>query len=246
MASVSSRAQLIEYCKRRLGEPVIVVNVDDEQVEDRIDDALAYFQEYHFDGVQLNYLRHNITDEDRTNRYITIPNYVTGVNKILPVNRTSASAMFDVQYQWFMNDLWDFSNVQLTNYTISMTHLRSLQMMFNAEPSIRFNRLQDRLYIDFNWETKLAGVDVIIIECYTIIDPDTYTDVYNDRWLKKYATALIKRQWGENLKKFGNVSLPGGVFLNGQQIYEEAVREIEDIEDRIQSAFELPVDFQIG
>ena len=308
---------------RRLGFPVIEINVDDDQVEDRIDDALQYFQEYHFDGVERLYLTHKVTTAelkftglstpsfennemlvgntsgatcilytisgttaritnvkgaftagetvtgstsgfsraiastsfytpgDIQNGYLPLPDSVIGVIRVLPVNGPSSGMnnrnnMFDLIYQFRLNDMYNLLSADMVYYTQVQQHLSMLDMLLVGDRSFKYNRKMDKMYIDMNWEEVLNPDDFIVIECYRILDPSTYTQVYDDMFLKRYATALIKRQWGENMKKFGGIQLPGGVILNGREIYEEAVEEITTIENEMQLKSELPVDFMVG
>jgi hypothetical protein len=321
--AISSRQGLIDYCLRRLGFPVIEINVDDDQVEDRIDDALQYFQEYHFDGVERLYLTHKVTTAelkftglstpsfennemligntsgatcilytlsgttaritnvkgaftagetvtgstsgfsrtiastsfytpgDIQNGYLPLPDSVIGVIRVLPVNGPSSGMnnrnnMFDLIYQFRLNDMYNLLSADMVYYTQVQQHLSMLDMLLVGDRSFKYNRKMDKMYIDMNWEEVLNPDDFIVIECYRILDPTTYTQVYDDMFLKRYSTALIKRQWGENMKKFGGIQLPGGVILNGREIYEEAVEEITLIENEMQLKSELPVDFMVG
>jgi hypothetical protein len=321
--AISSRQGLIDYCLRRLGFPVIEINVDDDQVEDRIDDALQYFQEYHFDGVERLYLTHKVTTAelkfsglstpsfennemlvgntsgatcilytisgttaritnvkgaftagetvtgstsgfsraiastsfytpgDIQNGYLPLPDSVIGVIRVLPVNGPSSGMnnrnnMFDLIYQFRLNDMYNLLSADMVYYTQVQQHLSMLDMLLVGDRSFKYNRKMDKMYIDMNWEEVLNPDDFIVIECYRILDPSTYTQVYDDMFLKRYSTALIKRQWGENMKKFGGIQLPGGVILNGREIYEEAVEEITTIENEMQLKSELPVDFMVG
>jgi len=243
-----TRAQLKDWCLRRLGFPVIEINVDDDQVEDRIDEALQYFQDFHFDGVERWYLKHQVSSTDITNEYIPITNdAVIGINRIFPVSSTNASVnMFDLRYQLRLHELYDFTSTSYVNYVLTQQHIRTLDMLFAGENPIRFNRHNRKLYLDWNWTGDITAGEYIIIEGFIILDPDTYTNVYNDRMLKRYATALIKRQWGSNLKKFSGMSLPGGVNINGQQIYDEAVQEIKELEEEIRNTYEEPPQFLVG
>lgn len=232
---------------RQLGFPVIDINVDDDQVEDCLDSALQYFQDFHFDGVERWYLKHQITDNDKTNKYIPVTENILGVTRIFPIGSTNASVnMFDLRYQMRLHELYDFTSTSYVNYVLTQQHIRTLDMLFTGEVSIRFNRHTDRLYIDWDWNNDVQTGEYIIIEGYIIIDPETYTDVYNDRMLKKLATAHIKRMWGNNMKKFGGMQLPGGIVMNGQQIYEEAVAEIAETEQLIRSTNEEPPRFIMG
>jgi hypothetical protein len=247
MAIPANREQLKDWCLRQLGFPVIEINVDDDQVDDRIDEAFQYFQDFHFDGVERLYLKHQITAENVTNKYIPLTDNIIGVLRIFPFSAANTALnMFDYQYQIRLNDLYMLTSTSMVNYVLMQQHLRMLDMLLNGEAPIRFNRHTNRLYIDWDWATDAVVGQWIIVECYAILDPSTYTDVYNDRMLKKYATALIKRQWGNNLKKYQGMALPGGITMNGQQIFDEAEKEIADIEDYIRNTYEAPPVFLVG
>ena len=258
MSTVSNRLEFKQYCLRRLGFPTIDINVDDDQVEDRIDDALQYWQDYHFDALQKLYYVKRLDSTDMANRYINLDPSVTvdsgnnhvdiiGVTRVFPITDAIASAnMFDLRYQLRLNELYDFTSASYINYTLTQQHLRSLEIMFTGEVPIRFQRHMHRLYIDWNWGSSVNEGAVVIAECYATIKPDDYIAVWNDRWLKQYSTALIKRNWGANLKKFAGVQLPGGVMLNGQQIYDEAVEEIKELEMEMSNSYELPVDWYLN
>lgn len=254
MAEVTSRSQFKDYCLRRLGFPVIDINVDDDQVEDRIDDALQYWQDYHFDGLQKVYYITLVTDEDIENRYIDLNDAkdssnnsleIVGITRIFPVSDSQASInMFDLRYQLRLNELYDFTSASYVNYTLTQQHLRSLELLFTGEVPIRYQRHMQRLYIDWAWGASEAPAGTVVVaECYAMINPDTYNKVWNDRWLKEYATALIKRTWGNNLKKFSGLSLPGGVQLNGDKIYEEASDEIQKLQDQMSEDYFAPLEF---
>ena len=236
-----------DWCLRQLGFPVLDINVDDDQVEDRIDEAFSYFQQFHFDGVERWYLKHQVTSTDITNEYIPIPDSIIGVSRIFPIGSTNASInMFDLRYQLRLHELYDFTSTSYVNYALTMQHIRTLDMLFSGETPIRFNRHTNKLYIDQNWLSGIDAGEWIVIEGHIILDPDTYTKVYGDRMLLKYATALIKRQWGNNMKKFDKMQLPGGITMNGQQIYDEAVQEIKELEDLIRDTYEEPPQFLVG
>lgn len=238
---ITTRTAFKEYCLRRLGFPVIEINVDDDQVEDRIDDALQYWQDYHFDGLQKLYFIKQIDQTDINNKYLDLSqardsannlSEITGVTRIFPMYDSQATInMFDLRYQLRLNELYDFTSASYINYTMTMQHLRMLEQLFVGEIPIRYQRHMQKLFIDWAWGSSQVPVGkVVIIECYGIINPDVYGRVWNDRWLKEYATALIKRSWGNNLKKFGGIQLPGGVILNGDKIYTEATDEIKALE----------------
>jgi len=255
MSTPSTREQFKDWCLRQLGHPVIEINVDDDQVEDRIDEALQYYQQFHYDAGERTYLKHLVTVEDIENRYITVPDEIIGVNKIFPVGSTNASVnMFDLRYQLRLHELYDFTSTSYVNYVLTMQHIRTLDMMFSGEQPIRFNRHTNKLFIDWNWGHATVGDagyaiqpgEYIVIECRINLDPEQYNKVYDDRMLKKLATAYIKRQWGTNMKKFQGMQLPGGIVMNGQQIHDEAVQEIKELEETIRLTFEEPPQFLIG
>lgn len=274
MAQPSSRADLINYCKRQLGAPVLEINIADEQVEDIIDDALQYFHERHFDGVIQTYLKYKITQDDKdrgqgrggnnpigivtttatstvglsttfsyeeNSNYIQVPPSVIGINKIFKYDgpQTSTNNMFSVKYQMFLNDMYYFGSTEILTYAMTKRYLEDLDFILNNDKQIRFNQRQNRLYLDIDFG-DVAVDDYLIIDCYRLIDPNDFTRVYNDAFLKKYATALMKRQWGQNLIKFQGVKLPGGVELNGRQIYDDAQRDLEMIKEQMSNTYELP------
>lgn len=236
-----------DWCLRDLGFPVIEINVDDDQVDNRIDEAFSYFQQFHFDGVERWYLKHQVTSTDITNEYIPIPDSILGINRIFPIGSTNASVnMFDLRYQLRLHELYDFTSTSYVNYVLTQQHIRTLDMLFSGETPIRFNRHTNKLYIDQNWISGIQAGEWIVIEGFIILDPNTYTKVYGDRMLLKYATALIKKQWGNNMKKFGGMQLPGGITMNGQTIFDEAVQEIKDLEALIRDTYEEPPQFLVG
>jgi hypothetical protein len=268
MAKPASRQELIDYCLRQLGAPVLEINVAEEQLDDRLDDALQYFNERHFDGVEKMFLKYKITQEDidrgrargddktvgivtttatdgnrtvnweENSNFIPVPDSVIGIERIFKLdNRTISSNLFNVNYQLFLNDIYWFSSTELLNYFVTKRYLEDIDWIVNPNRQIRFNKRQNRLYLDISWDTLQAD-QYLLIECYRILDPTNFTKVYNDSFLKMYLTALIKRQWGQNLIKFNGVKLPGGVELNGRQIYDDAVKELEQIRSRMLSEFE--------
>jgi hypothetical protein len=254
MATITNRADFTDYCLRRLGFPVIEINVDPDQINDRVDDALQKFQDYHFDGLQKVYLIHTITQQDIDQKYIDLSNVtdqsnnateVVGVTRIFPIQDSQAGInMFDLRYQLRLNELYDFTSASYINYTMTQQHLRMLEQLFTGEVPIRYQRHMERLYIDWSWGPQEGPLgSIIVAECYTVINPDVYSRVWNDRWLKEYATALIKRMWGNNLKKFANIQLPGGVMLNGDKIYEEAQAEIDKLDEQMQNEYGAPLEF---
>ena len=247
MAVPSSREAFKSYCLRRLGEPVIDVNVDDEQVEDRIDEALKYYQDYHFDGTERVLVKHVVTATDVTNGYITLSDNVIGINRILDVGQAvQSSNLFNIRYQIHLNDLFDLSASSYVPYVTAMRHVESLEELFVGKKPIRFNRHVNRLHIDMDWDNDVAVGEYIIVDAYRIVDGDTYTDIWGDRWLARYATALIKRQWGSNITKFEGMQLPGGLTFNGAKIYDDAESEIQKLEEEVLSAYSLPVQDMVG
>ena len=223
--AITTRQNLIDYCLRRLGAPVTEINVDDDQVSDRIDDAIEFFQEYHFDGVEKVFLKHTITQTNITNEYIDIVDPVISVLRVLPIPNFNSfqSGFFNEEYQLRLNDLDSFSGSSLIHWAMSQTNFSLVEHLFSIQPTLLFNRKQNKMYLETDWDDKFDVGTIIIIEAYRALDPTTYTEVYNDMFLKKYATALIKQQWGSNLTKFTGVTLPGGITLDGQTIFSEAL-----------------------
>jgi hypothetical protein len=251
MANPTSRDTLIDYCKRQLGDPVLEINVDEDQIEDRIDEALQYYQEYHSDATIRTYLKHLVTSDDVTNEYIPISSNVLYVSRLFPVSSSFNNSFnfFDIKYQMMLNDIADLQNFagDLAYYEQMQQYLSILDMKLNGHPQTTFARHQDRLYIHGEFHNgDIKADEYIVAEIYSVLDPDTHTSIYNDLWLKEYATALIKRQWGMNLLKFDGVQLPGGVLLNGRQLYDDATADIDRLRERIRSEFELPADFFMG
>lgn len=256
--AATNRQEFKEYCLRRLGFPTIEINMDDDQINDRIDDALQYFWDYHFDALQKLYYIKRLDATDMANHYINLDPSVTidsqnnhvniiGVTRVFPISDSINTAnMFDLRYQLRLNELYDFTSASYINYTLTMQHLRSLEIMFTGEVPIRFQRHMHRLYCDWGWGSAVKEGAVVIAECYAIIKPEDYAAVWNDRWLKEYATALIKKNWGSNLKKFSGVQLPGGVTLNGQVIYDEAQNEIQKLEEEMINNYSLPIDWYLN
>jgi hypothetical protein len=270
MAKPASRQQLIDYCLRRLGAPVLEINVDDDQIDDLVDDALQYFQERHFDGVERMYLKYKITQQDidrgkaaipsgtgivtstavsttnlsfnwyESSNYIQIPDSVIGIEKVFKFDTSSISGgMFSIKYQLFLNDLYYFNSVELLQYSMVKSYLEDIDFLLTTDKQLRFNKRQNRLYLDIDWGSQKEG-NFVILDCYRILDPNDFTNVYNDSFLKKYLTALIKKQWGQNLIKFRGVKLPGGVELNGREMYDDAERELDKLKEVMALEHELP------
>ena len=280
MAQPASRADLINYCKRQLGAPVLEINVADEQIDDLVDDALQIFHERHFDGVVQTYLKYKITQDDidrgrarggsstkgivtttassnidgasvtfsyeENSNYIQVPPAVIGINKVFRFdNSTISGGMFSLKYQLFLNDLYFFNSLEMLSYAMTKTYLSDIDFLLNTEKQIRFNQRQDRLYLDIDWG-NVQKDEYIILDCWRLLDPNDFARVYNDSFLKRYLTALIKRQWGQNLIKFQGVKLPGGIELNGRQIYDDAERELDKIKEQMSNTYELPPLDMIG
>jgi len=317
MAQPTTRQQFIDYCKRRLGFPVIDINVDDDQISDRVDDALQFFEDYHFDGVEKMFMKHRITQDDINRRWIYCPDAVTYVVGMFPFDDSNASInMFDLRYQLRLHDLYDFTSVSYVSYEITMQHIRTLNLMFSGTPQIRFNRKQNKIFLDIDWSRDVSVGDYVVIDCYRAIRPATITltgtgtavttantitgtgtifdqellegdvitlggqelqvnqitsptslttigpvasnvtngvltkpgnsEVFNDRFLKRYATALIKYQWGSNLSKFAGIQMPGGVTLDGVRIMTEAKEEMDKIEEDMYNFNSLPSEIFTG
>lgn len=250
MAIPTSRATLIDYCLRNLGEPVIEINVDPDQLEDRVDEAVQYYQQYHSDATLRTFLKHEVTADDVTNEYISLASSVQIVSKLFRVHGDrSVRNFFDIKYQMHMNDIANMHTYigDLAYYEQMQQYLSLLDMRLNGTPQVQFSRMQNRLYIHGEFQDKdiIAG-DYIVAEIYETIDPNTHTNVYNDMWLKEYTTALIKRQWGANLIKFEGMQLPGGVMLNGRQLFDDAGADIERLRETIRLEHEMPADFFVG
>jgi hypothetical protein len=247
MAVPASRAQFKEYCLRKLGKPVIEINVDDDQVEDRIDEALKKYYDFHFDGSDKIYYKHEVTQTDIDNKYITLPENILGVVHLFPIADPSIRSddLFNIRYQIALNDLYTLTSVSMVPYYMVMEHLALIQEMLVGKQPIRYNRHKDRLYVDMDWNMINVG-EFLLVEAYEIVDPDVWTDAWGDNWLQKYCTELIKKQWGSNLTKFTGMQLPGGVQFNGEKIYDDAAAAIEKMEEELISSYSLPVMDMIG
>lgn len=250
MANPNSRQGLIDYVMRSLGDPVIEINIDPEQQEDRVDEALQYYQEFHSDATLRTYLKHKVTEDDVTNQYISLDSSITYVSKLFPVKGgTVTKDFFDIKYQLHLNDIANLHTYMgdLAYYEQMQQYLSLIDMKLNGTPQVQFSRRENRLYIHGDFEDKdIEKDDYIVAEVYKILDPNTNTSIYNDRWLKEYTTALFKRQWGSNLIKFEGMTLPGGVTLNGRQIFEDAQQDLERLRESIRLEHEFPADFFMG
>lgn len=247
MAIPTSRQEFKQYCLRTLGYPVIEINVDDDQVEDRIDEALKYYGDYHFDATEKTYYKHQVTNQDKINKYITMPDNIIGAVSIFSIGDPSVRSddLFNIRYQIALNDLYTLTSVSLVPYFMVMQHLAVIQDLLVGRQPIRYTRHRNRLHVDMDWNTLNTG-EFLLVEAYQVIDPEVFTDVWGDRWLARYCTALIKRQWGNNLKKYSGMQMPGGITFNGQQIYEEAMEEIKAMEEEMIINYSLPVMDMIG
>jgi len=317
MSKIQTREEFKDYCLRRLGFPVIEINVDEDQVEDRVEDSLQFFYDYHFDGTEKMFLKHRITEEDVKRRWIYCPEPISFVNNVFPFDDSNSSVnMFDLRYQLRLHDLYDFTSVSYVSYEITMQHIQTLQLLFSGKPQFRFNRKQNKLFLDIDWDRYVNPGEYVIVECYRNLTPDNImltgtvnlndstktvlgtntrfdaeivendfvqfgdksllvkriisptelelanvptentsnvsmsivgnSAVWNDRFLKQYATAKIKYQWGTNLSKFAGIQLPGGVTLDGPRIMEEARVELEKIEEDMYTMSSLPSEIFIG
>ena len=262
MATPNSKATLREWCLRKLGKPVIDINVDEDQLDDRIDEALQFFQEYHFDAVEKVYEKHQITEEDKTNEFIHVPSagwsntasphtsdsYI-GITKIFKPT-TSSLGMWDIRYQMRLSDLTTFGTYlggyQLLTYEMRMKNIALIEELLTGQVPVRFQKHKNRLNIDWDWSEDAQVGEFLVIEGFKIIDPESYTDVYNDYFLKQYTTALFKEQWGINLSKFEGVQLPGGITLNGRAILEDAKAELAALREEMSLKYELPVDIMMA
>jgi hypothetical protein len=276
MAQPNSRQELIDYCLRKLGAPVLEINVAQEQIEDLVDDAIQLFQERHFDGVYQTYLKYQISQDDidrgrakgfdgvgidtssvssqfgdfnyyENSNYLQVPSHVIGINKIFHYEGSNSisSGMFGIKYQLFLNDIYYWGSTELLTYSMLKTYLEDIDWLLNTQKQIRFNKRQDRLYLDIDWSSLKPG-EYIIIDCYRMMNPNDYSKVWNDSFLKPYLTALIKKQWGQNLIKFQGVKLPGGVELNGRQLFDDGQKELDAITEKMSSTYELPPLDMIG
>ena len=230
MNYITNRDDFKEYCLRRLGKPVIDINVDDDQVYDRIDDALKYYWDYHFDGSEKTYFKYQVSQEDIDNKFVPVPQNILGIINLYPIgDYLATNNIFNIRYQIALNDLYTLTYQSMVPYYMAFQQLQLLEQLLVGQQPIRYNRHTNKLYIDMNWNKIIPG-NYIVAEAYQVVDPDVYNDVWNDRWLQRYATALIKKQWGSNLTKFVGMQLPGGIQFNGEKIYNDATQEIEELE----------------
>jgi|TARA_B100000085_G_scaffold273459_1_gene288957 hypothetical protein len=264
MAKPATREQLIDYSLRKLGAPVLEINVDDDQIDDLVDDAIQYYNERHMDGYIRTFLKFQFdqatidsmkTDTSETvggktfkqqNNYITVPDHIISVIKIFDFTSKNTTNLFDVRYQWRLNDLWDLTQTEILTYEMVNRRLEDIYFLLEGQKQIRYNLRGNRLYMDLDFKSDVLDGDYIIFDCYRAIDPSDYAGVYNDPWLKRYTTALIKRQWGQNLIKFQGAQLPGGITLNGRELYEDGNNEVQKLEDSMIDMYEIPPLDMIG
>lgn len=250
MPTVNSRQKLKEYIYRKLGAPVIEINVDDAQVEDRIDDAIQFLAEHHYDGVQRIYLPYTVTQDDYDRRYLLIsdPNIlsVVGMYPVGAESETSTDNLFGTRFQYTLQDFNNLIQMDLANWTLVQQRLTLIQQLLEPEKQLRWNRITNQLFIDADWETDFPVNSPLIFEVYSQVNPANYPDIYDNIFLKRYAVALVKMQWGQNLSKYSGIQLPGGVTFDGKSIYEEAKAEAEKLEAEMRASFELPPDFMVG
>jgi hypothetical protein len=246
MALPTNRNEFKEYCLRKLGKPVLKINISDEQIEDRIDEALKYYYDYHFDGSEKIYYKHLVTAQDKANKYMTLPENILGVVNLFPIGTgIGTNNIFNIRYQIALNDLYTLTSVSMVPYYMAMTHIQLLEQLLVGQQPLRYNRHTNKLFIDMDWDRVNEG-EYLLVEAYEVINPDIYTDAWADRWLLRYATELIKKQWGSHLKKFGNVKMPDGTTFNGKEIYQEAHEEIEKLEAEMINSYSLPANMMIG
>jgi hypothetical protein len=254
MAQPTDRASLIQYCYRNLGKGAVDIDVTDEQADDRVDEALDYITLFHFDGVEKRYLSLNVANTDIANGYFCLPNNVVGVTRIFPLNGDSAQGngiggnfnIFDLNYQLRLNELYDFTSADYVYFELANEHIRTLEILFIGEIPIRYNRYNNLLFIDMKWDARVSVGSKIIAEVYVVLDWNQSQAFWGDMMLKKLTTALIKRQWGANLKKFKGVQLPNGMLADGQGMFDEAEKEIQDLHAEIRDTFEAPPQWEVG
>ena len=268
MAKPTSKAELKEYALRRLGKPVLEINVSDDQCDDAIDYTIQKFQQFHYDGAERVYLKHKITQADidrakpaqdtittstagnsewaERNAYIEIPQHIISVEGLFSFTDKGTANMFDIRYQMRLNDLYDFTSTQFYHYYMIQQHLGTIDFLLEGLKPTRYIATQDRLYLDMDWTTDVVIDQYILIKAWRALDPTTWTEIYDNMWVKDYVSAKIKKQWGSNMTKFQNVQMPGGVTLNGEMIYNDAVQELKDLEEQLRTEWETPPLDMIG
>lgn len=253
MAAPTNRIELKDYCLRKLGFPVIDINVDEDQLDDRIDEALQKYADYHYDGTEEVYLAHQVSQIDIDNRYVKLSNSITGVRRIMPVSSGSVSSnasqgfnIFDINYQIRLNDFYNLTSSSYTYYVIARQHLSMLDMVITGEIPFTYNKKVNKIEAQMDWEGRLNENDYLVFEATRVVDPECYEKVFNDTWLKSYTTALFKLQWGSNLTKYANYTLPGGLVVNGEKIYNDAALEVEKLEEKLRDVYEAPPQMLVG
>ncbi len=266
MAIPTTKAEFKEYCLRRLGKPVLEVNVSDDQCDDAIDYAIQKFQQFHYEGAERVFLKHKFsqaeidaaqTDLDvqsadgtttwkEGRAFLQVPEHILAIEGIFSFTDKGTRNMFDIRYQMRLNDLYDFTSTQFYHYYMIQQHLETIDFILEGMKPIRYNAVQDKIYLDFDWSRDALADQFIVIRAWRALQPDTWTEIYNQMWLKDYATAKIKKQWGTNLTKFQNVQMPGGVTLNGEMIYNDAVEELKILDETLRSTYETPPLDMIG
>ena len=268
MAKPNTKAELKEYALRRLGKPVLEINVSDDQCDDAIDYTLQKFQQFHYDGAERVYLKHKVTQDDidraaaandtqttstagndnwlESNTYLEIPQHILSVEGIFSFTDKGTANIFDIRYQMRLNDLYDFTSTQFYHYYMIQQHLGTIDFLLEGIKPTRYQATQDRLYLDMDWTTDVTLDSYILIKCWRALDPTTWTEIYDNMWVKDYASAKIKKQWGQNMTKFQNVQMPGGVTLNGEMIYNDAVQELKDLDEQLRQEWETPPLDMIG
>ena len=281
MAKPTTKQELIDYALRKLGAPVLEINVDEDQIDDAVDDTIQLFNERHYDGIERMYLKYELTQADidrgkasgttgvgivtttaestsvsglgtvtsnwyENSNFLQVPDSVIGVEKIFKFDSSTISGgMFSLKYQLFLNDLYRFNLFDLLQYSMTKTYLEDIDFLLTTDKQLRFNKKQDRLYIDIDWSAEEAGT-YLVLDCYRALDPEAFKQIYNDSFVKPYVTALIKKQWGQNLIKFKGTKLPGGIELNGRELYDDAVNELSEIKERMTLEYEVPPLDMIG
>jgi hypothetical protein len=253
MAQPTSRSELRDYCLRKLGFPVIDINVDDDQLEDRIDDALQLFREYHYDGTTQEYLGVKVTESMRKNNIVPVPDSIIGVSRLLPVSSGNISSgtkqgfnIFDINYQIRLNDFYNLTSSSYTYYVIAREHLSMLDMIVTGEIPYEFNKKTSSIKVFMDWGGRTSVGEYIVFQATRIVDPDSYEKVFNDVWVKEYTTALFKRQWGANLSKYANYTLPGGLVVNGEKILMDATQDVLRLEEHLRDTYEAPPMMLVG
>lgn len=246
MSVPTTRTEFKDYCMRRLGAPVTQINISDDQIEDRIDEALEFYYDYHYDGSELVYYKYEVTANDKVNGYIQLPNTFIGAVKLFSIqDNLSLGGFFNITYQIALNDLYSLTSQSLVPYYMTFSHVQQIKNLLVGHQPIRYNRKSNKFYIDMNWDRVQPG-QYLIIEGYQKMDPEIYPEVWGDRWLYRYTKALLKEQWGDNLTKFTGLQLAGGVQFNGERILSDAQQEKKDLEEQVISHFSLPNYDMIG